>query len=90
MDPVLEAFLASPDEASAEERLGDVLAQHAAPLIRRVVASRLGSACGDIEDVCSQLMLTLMVRLRQLRADASLAGVDAFTAAWPHAHACDH
>ena len=33
MDPVLEAFLTSPDEASAEERLGDVLAQHA-PILR--------------------------------------------------------
>ena len=92
MDPALEAFLASPDEASAEERLGDVLAQHAAPLIRRVVASRLGSASGDVDDVCSQLLLTLMVRLRQLRADASLAGIDAFTGyvAGATHHACDH
>ncbi len=92
MDPVLEAFLASADEASAEERLGEVLARHAAPFIRRVVSSRLGSASSDIEDVCSQLMLTLMVRLRQLRADANLAGIGAFAgyvASATH-HACDH
>ena len=92
MDPVLEPFLSSPGEARAEQLLGDLLARDAAPLIRRVVSSRLGSACGDLEDVCSQLMLQLMVRLRQQRADSSLAGIDGFASyvAGAAHHACDH
>lgn len=92
MDPVLEPFLASPDERSSEQRLGDLLARDAAPLIRRVVSGRLGSACSDIEDVCSQLMLQLMLRLRQQRADPNLAGIDGFASyvAGAAHHACDH
>jgi RNA polymerase sigma factor (sigma-70 family) len=92
MDQVLESFLASSDETAAEERLGDLLAQHAAPLVRRVVARRLGSSFGDIEDVCSQVMLQLMLRLRQEKADASLAGIDAFASyvATAAQHGCDH
>jgi RNA polymerase sigma factor (sigma-70 family) len=92
VDPVLEPFLASPDERSSEQQLGDLLARDAAPLIRRVVSSRLGSACGDIEDVCSQLVLQLMLRLRQQRADPNLAGIDAFASYVASAahHACDH
>ena len=92
MDPVLEPFLASSDEQHAEQQLGDLLARDAAPLIRRVVSSRLGAACSDIEDVCSQLMLQLMVRLRQQRADSNLAGIDGFASyvAGAAHHACDH
>ena len=92
MDQVLESFLASPDERESEEQLGDLLARHAAPLVRRVVSRRLGSSFSDIEDVCSQVMLQLMLRLRQEKADANLAGIDAFASyvATAAHHGCDH
>jgi RNA polymerase sigma factor (sigma-70 family) len=92
MDQALESFLASPDDRESEERLGDLLALHAAPLVRRVVSRRLGSSSSEIDDVCSQVMLQLMLRLRQEKADANLASIDAFASyvATAARHACDH
>jgi DNA-directed RNA polymerase specialized sigma24 family protein len=92
MNEALESFLAASDGAAAEERLGDLLARHAAPIVRRVVGRRLGSSLGDIEDVCSQVMLQLMLRLRQERAGANLADIDAFASyvATAAHHGCDH
>jgi RNA polymerase sigma factor (sigma-70 family) len=92
VDQVLEAFLTSADEQESEDQLGDLLAGHAAPLVRRIVSRRLGSSSGDVEDVCSQVMLQLMLRLRQERADANLAAIDAFASyvATAAHHGCDH
>jgi hypothetical protein len=91
MDHVLEAFLASPDDERSEEQLGDLLVHHAAPLVSRIVSRRLGPG-SDVDDVCSQVMLQLMVRLRRERADASLAAIDAFVGyvATAAHHGCDH
>ena len=92
MDDVLESFLASPDEERSEEQLGDLLARHAAPLVRRIVSRRLGPSSSDVDDVCSQVMLQLMLRLRRERIDDNLAAIDAFAsyvAAAAH-HGCDH
>jgi len=91
MDNVLEPFLASPDERS-EEQLGDLLTRDAAPLVRRIVSRRLGSAGSDVDDVCSQVMLQLLLRLRRERIDDNLAAIDAFAGyvATAAHHACDH
>jgi len=91
MDAVLERFLAAPD-VDAEETLGRLLSTHATPVIRRVVISRLGGSNSDVDDVCSQVVLQLMVRLRQGRKDDDLGAIDAFDgyiAAAAH-HGCDH
>jgi hypothetical protein len=92
MDDVLESFLASPDEERSEEQLGDLLARHAAPLVRRIVSRRLGASSSDVDDVCSQVMLQLMLRLRRERLDANLAAIDAFASyvATAAHHGCDH
>jgi hypothetical protein len=92
MDDVLEPFLSSPDDERSEERLGDLLTRHAAPLVRRIVARRLGSAGSDVDDVCSQVMLQLLLRLRRERIDENLAAIDAFAGyvATAAHHACDH
>ena len=91
MDAVLERFLASHD-GDAEEALGELLSTHATPIIRRVITSRLGHANSDIDDVSSQVVLQLMLRLRQGRRDDDLKHIDAFDgyiAAAAH-HGCDH
>lgn len=92
MDDVLESFLASPDEERSEEQLGDLLARHAAPLVRRIVSRRLGASSSDVDDVCSQVVLQLMLRLRRERLDANLAAIDAFASyvATAAHHGCDH
>ena len=92
MDPVLESFRSALDLDESDEQLGMLLALHAAPVIRKVVSQRLGAASGDAGDIVSQLLLQLMVRLRQGRTDESLGTIDAFAnyvAAAAH-HACDH
>jgi len=92
LDEALASFLASPDQRQSEEQLGDLLARHAAPLVRRVVARRLGLSSSDAEDVCSQVIVHLMVRLRRERADANVATIDAFAGyvATAAHHGCDH
>jgi len=91
MDHVLEAFLASPADERSEEQLGDLLARHAAPLVSRIVSRRLGPG-SDVDDVCSQVMLQLMLRLRRERTDASLTAIGAFASyvATAAHHGCDH
>jgi hypothetical protein len=92
MDQVLESFLASPDEGESEEQLGDLLTRHAAPVVRRVVSRRLGGFTSDVEDVCSQVMLQLMLRLRRERLESNLTAIDAFASyvATAAHHGCDH
>ena len=64
MDAILAPFVAARG-SDEEATLGDLLATHAAPLIRRVVVRRLGHANSDVDDVCSQVVMQLMLRLRQ-------------------------
>jgi DNA-directed RNA polymerase specialized sigma24 family protein len=91
MDAALERFLAARD-ADADETLGRLLSTHATPIIRRVITSRLGHSNNDADDVCSQVVMQLMLRLRQGRKDGDLNAIDAFDryiAAAAH-HGCDH
>jgi hypothetical protein len=89
MDPILEAFSTASD-AAAEEQLGEVLARHAAPVIARVVARRLGA--GDAEDVRAQVLLQLLLRLRHGRREQTLGEIETFGAyaATAAHHGCDH
>jgi hypothetical protein len=91
MDDVLASFLASPDEARSEQQLGDVLAHHATPLVRRIVSRRLGASSIDVDDVCSQVIMQLLLRLRRERT-ASEPGIESFAAYVASAahHGCDH
>jgi hypothetical protein len=92
MDPVLESFRSALDLDDSDEQLGALLTLHAAPVIRKVVTQRLGASSEDVGDIVSQLLLQLMVRLRQGRLDESLGTIEVFAnyvAAAAH-HACDH
>jgi hypothetical protein len=91
MDAILAPFVAA-HGSDAEATLGDLLATHATPLIRRVVVRRLGHANCDVDDVCSQVVMQLMLRLRQGVKDGDLGAIEVFdryTAASAH-HGCDH
>ena len=88
----LAAFLTASSNDEAELRLGALLDGHAAPLVRRIAARRLGNLPGDIEDVCAQVMLQLLVRLRRERSDPTIVTIDAlssYVATAAH-HGCDH
>jgi hypothetical protein len=91
MDDVLEHFVDASQD-TAEEQLGDLLADHASPIIRRVIASRLGGTCTEADDVHAQVLLQLMLRLREGRIEKALGVIDAFGAyvATAAHHGCDH
>ena len=92
MDSVLESFRIALGHDESEDQLGALLALHAAPVVRKVVSNRLGASSGDADDIVSQVLLELMLRLRQGRTDETLVTIDAFAsyvAAAAH-HACDH
>jgi hypothetical protein len=88
----LAAFLSTSTDAEAELRLGALLDEHAAPLVRRIASRRLGNVPGDIEDVRAQVMLQLLVRLRRERSDSTIVTIDAFSSYVVTAahHGCDH
>ena len=91
MDGVLDLFLRA-SEDDAEEQLGVLLSSVATPVIRRVVAGRLGAANGEADDVLAGGPMQLMLRLREGRAQEGLGAIDAFQAYVASAahHACDH
>jgi DNA-directed RNA polymerase specialized sigma24 family protein len=99
MDPVLRPYLLADDEAEAERLLGDLMEAHAQPLIRQIAHSKLhvgrsasteGSSVQDAHDVCSEVVLQLLNRLRDLRDgpdQSSILNFRSYVAAVTY-HAC--
>lgn len=80
LDPEVAAYLAA-DEAGAEQRLGRLLVEVAAPLVDRVTRAQLGSgAAGEVEDVAAGALLRLTERLRRLRLEPVDASIESFEA----------
>jgi len=80
LDPPLVAYLAA-GEAEADDRLGRLLAEAAAPLVERVVRAQLGSSDrSEVEDVCAGAILRLTERLRALRAGEGETAIASFEA----------
>jgi hypothetical protein len=92
MDPVLEPFWTATVPEQEEERLGALLSQDAAPVVRKVISRRLGASRNDADDIVSQVLLQIMLRLRQGKLENTLGSIEGFinyAAAAAH-HACDH
>jgi DNA-directed RNA polymerase specialized sigma24 family protein len=100
VDDVLRPFLSAGDESSAQELLGELITRHAEPIIKSVVKSRMQIASGGVaygrdrqeaDDVCSDAVVQLIKRLRDLRSRASdepVADFGAYVAVVSY-HACD-
>ena len=72
-DPALEPFLSAAGEGEARERLGELLAGLAAPLVRRVIRRQLGGRGGgvpeaDLEDLQASTLMRLQLHLASVRA----------------------
>jgi hypothetical protein len=89
IDPLLAPFVQAADEESAREALGDVLASHASPLIRRIVGRQLGSMKSaasvdqDLEDVQATVLLRLTAQcwtLRRSDAGTAIASLASYVA----------
>lgn len=79
LDVSLAAYLAAAGEAEADDRLGRLLIEGAAPLVERVVRAQLGSSDGgEVEDVCAGAILRLTERLRALRAEGGGEAIGSF------------
>jgi DNA-directed RNA polymerase specialized sigma24 family protein len=91
MDQLLEPLLAAP-ETDPDETLGVLLTSHAAPIIRRVISSRLRQSGADADDVSSQVLMQLLLRLRQGKTDRDLSEIHSFAGyvATAAHHGCDH
>ena len=94
MDPLLESY-ATRDEAAASERLLQNIVEKARPTIESVVGRRLAFSTSaeaqDREDVCGEVILELLRRLRALRDGESTATIESFSGYVAAAadHACD-
>ena len=77
VDELLLPFLMATDEADSEHLLEQLLGEHARPLIKRIIESKLGDyykradSSGhsqDHEDLAGEVVLQLVKRLRQFKS----------------------
>jgi DNA-directed RNA polymerase specialized sigma24 family protein len=76
----LNSYLRSEDRESLETTLGDLMESDAQPILRRVVVSRLSGLWDDIDDVCSEARLELLLYLRRVKAGTSGSEIADFPA----------
>jgi hypothetical protein len=77
MDAHLEPWLQAGGETE-QERLAELISR-AEPVIRGVVANRLAGSWEDIEDVCSEARLELLLYLRRMKAEPGERGIGEFS-----------
>ena len=80
MHALLMPYLDAADRLSEDAHLHQLMETHAFPVIRRVVTARLTDLRQDVEDVCSEAHLELLLWLRRLKADPGPIGIDDFAA----------
>lgn len=89
VDEVLLPFINASDEAEAELQLSRLLTEHAEPTVARAIRHKAGGArahsrradeFAKAEDVRGEVMLQLVVRLRNFRADYSARPIADFNA----------
>jgi RNA polymerase sigma factor (sigma-70 family) len=77
---VLQPYLQADDPRSQETTLSDLMETHAQPIVRRVVLARLAGLWDDIDDVCSEVRLELLLRLRRVKTDPKANAIADFPA----------
>ena len=94
---LLDAYLSAGTSAVAEDILLEILQREAEPLIRQIVRSKLSwgaaPANADIEDVCSEAVVSVISSLQRLRESPSaepIADFRAFVAAIAYRSCSDH
>jgi hypothetical protein len=98
-DPLLLPFLNAGAEAEALDILTDVIRVHAEPVIKAIIRHKLrvfldgrgaGRAAQEAEDVESEVVLHLLTKLREVKADPRARGIGNFRSYVAHTtrHAC--
>jgi hypothetical protein len=85
LDPLLRPYFEPADDAAAEPALEALIAGQAAPLVRRVVSVKFRGAASidaraaqEIDDVCNDVLLQLVRRLRCARLDLGSEPIASF------------
>jgi RNA polymerase sigma factor (sigma-70 family) len=79
-DALLGAYLLAEDAVSVESALSDLIGGQAEPIVRRVVSSRMAGLSADIDDVCSEARLELLLHLRRVKEGRSSGAIGDFRA----------
>jgi hypothetical protein len=85
-DQLLNLYLRSQTDREAEPILVDIITNHAEPLIRKIVLTKISThdELGHIrvpveaEDLCSTIKLKLLSRLRRLRSSSKTEEIESF------------
>jgi RNA polymerase sigma factor (sigma-70 family) len=102
--PAFEAYLTETDEERSDRLLVELVCEHAQPIAKKIVASKLRSKGAhhgatralqdveDVEDVCNDVLAQLLRRLRRLKASSQMATLTDFSAyvAVTAFNACNH
>ncbi len=89
VDALLLPFVRASDAAESERLLSNLIVEHAEPIVSRIVNYKMRSArrgsSGDsdyteAEDICGEVMLQLVQRLRNFRADHAKRPIADFNA----------
>ena len=68
--------------AAGEELLAELLSTHAEPQVRRMVSQRLAAAGlaerQDVDDLCGEVLVELLYRLRQIKENPNANGIENF------------
>ena len=100
-DSALKAFLAESDDERSGHLLTDLLCEYAAPLAKEIITSKLGrektllwgeSEGHDVDDVCNEVAIQLLNRLRRLKTSGGAEFLDDFMGyvAVSAYNACNH
>jgi hypothetical protein len=83
LDPVLQGVLGAESDEEAERRLDTLIEQQLAPLVRTIVARKLGTTGSkqmfrpeDLEDAAGDTLLILVAKLQSLRARRGREGIE--------------
>lgn len=100
VDALLLPFVRAADEVESERLLSQLITERAAPVVTKIVnykingsglAASRGESVTEAEDICSEVMLQLVQRLRNLRYDYTerpIGNFDSYVAVTTY-NACD-
>jgi hypothetical protein len=80
MDERVDAWLRATDAEAEEECLRELMTHCAEPIIQRTVAARLAGRWEEIEDVCSEARLELLLYLRRIKSKHDAQAIEDFAA----------
>jgi len=79
MDRQFENYLRASETGLEQDQLGELMSA-AEPVIRRTVLARLSGRWDDIDDVCSEARLELLLYLRRMKSRPGASPIDDFAA----------